>query len=115
MSVFGLAAALIQALGRRRTMPTAATAPGTASRVTRYANEAVLPFYVLHLPVMVAIGAMWSTGRWAPSPTYLVISFASLAVTLASTTSASGERPSCGCCSECGEALSGPAPSTTAR
>ena len=52
-------------------------------RATRYGNEAVLPFYLLHEPVIVA--AAWVIVRWhAPAlakyPPLVVISFA---VTLA--------------------------------
>jgi len=52
------------------------------ARVERYANEAILPFYILHQTVIVAIGfyvVQWSTSALLK---FLVISWASLAVTL---------------------------------
>ncbi|HZD70187.1 MAG TPA: acyltransferase [Actinomycetes bacterium] len=53
------------------------------SRAARYANQAVLPFYVLHEPVIV--GAAWIIVRWqAPIPAkYFVLVLVSLAGTLA--------------------------------
>jgi glucan biosynthesis protein C len=50
-------------------------------RAVRYANEAVLPFYVLHHPVVVAIGfyvVRWETSLWVK---YLITSSASLMAT----------------------------------
>jgi len=52
------------------------------ARVERYANEAILPFYILHQTVIVAIGfyvVQWNTSALLK---FLVISLASLAVTL---------------------------------
>lgn len=52
------------------------------ARVERYANEAVLPFYILHQTVIVAIGfyvVQWNTSTLTK---FLVISLASLVVTL---------------------------------
>ena len=53
------------------------------SRAGRYANEAVLPFYLLHEPVIV--GAAWIIVRWeAPIlAKYLVLVVVSFVVTLA--------------------------------
>jgi len=53
------------------------------SRAARYANEAVLPFYVLHEPVIV--GAAWIIVRWhAPIlAKYLALVLVSFAGTLA--------------------------------
>ena len=53
------------------------------SRAARYANEAVLPFYVLHEPVIV--GAAWVIVRWqAPIlAKYLALVIGSFAGTLA--------------------------------
>jgi peptidoglycan/LPS O-acetylase OafA/YrhL len=53
------------------------------SRAARYANEAVLPFYLLHEPVIVA--AAWFIVRWhAPVPgKYAALVIVSFAVTLA--------------------------------
>ena len=52
------------------------------SRAAGYANQAVLPFYVLHEPVIVA--AAWVLVRWhAPVPAkYLALVLMSLAATL---------------------------------
>ena len=59
-------------------------APGGSRlrRAARYGNEAVLPFYVLHEPVIVAIA--WLIVRWhAPSPAqYVALVVLSFAVTL---------------------------------
>jgi hypothetical protein len=52
-------------------------------RAVRYANEAVLPFYVLHHPVVVIIGfyvVRWEASVWVK---YSTISIVSLAVTFA--------------------------------
>jgi glucans biosynthesis protein C len=57
-------------------------APAALCRVMRYANEAVLPFYVLHLTPIVLIGVkvmQWKTGIL---PKYLTIALASLAATM---------------------------------
>jgi glucans biosynthesis protein C len=57
--------------------------PGPAwARAARYANQAVLPFYVLHEPVIVA--AAWVLVRWhAPVPAkYATLVLVSLAATL---------------------------------
>ena len=53
------------------------------SRATRYANKAVLPFYVLHEPVIV--GAAWVIVRWHTPilAKYLVLVIMSFAGTLA--------------------------------
>jgi peptidoglycan/LPS O-acetylase OafA/YrhL len=50
--------------------------------VARYANEAVLPFYVLHEPVIVA--AAWVIVRWEVpiEAKYLVLVMVSFAATL---------------------------------
>jgi len=59
-------------------------APGGSRlrRAARYGNEAVLPFYVLHEPVIVAVA--WLIVRWhAPSPAqYVALVVLSFAVTL---------------------------------
>src|SRR6266508_3544217 len=63
------------------------TSPGSSkprlSRAARYANEAVLPFYILHEPVIV--GAAWIIVRWeAPIlAKYLALVVVSFAGTLA--------------------------------
>jgi peptidoglycan/LPS O-acetylase OafA/YrhL len=53
------------------------------SRAARYANEAVLPFYLLHEPVIVA--AAWFIVRWHAPITgkYAALVIASFAATLA--------------------------------
>jgi hypothetical protein len=51
-------------------------------RAAHYANEAVLPFYVLHHPVVLAIGFLlvrWEASVWLK---YLAVSSASLTVTV---------------------------------
>ena len=60
----------------------AAPAGGRLRRAARYGNEAVLPFYVLHEPVIVA--AAWLIVRWhAPGPVqYLALVVVSFAATL---------------------------------
>jgi glucans biosynthesis protein C len=67
--------------------PVTSAPPGAASRpgwrrAARYANEAVLPFYLLHEPVIVA--AAWVVVRWhAPLPgKYAALVLVSFAVTL---------------------------------
>ncbi len=60
----------------------AGTIGGRLPRAARYANEAVLPFYLLHEPVIVA--AAWLIVRWhAPVPgKYAALVIVSFAVTL---------------------------------
>lgn len=43
------------------------------SRVLHYANEAVLPFYILHQTVIVVIGFFIADWRWAVLPKYLFL------------------------------------------
>ena len=65
VAIVGFAASIT---ARQRRLPGAAgSRPGTAPeprrrRATRYANEAVLPFYLLHEPVIVAVA--WVIVRW---------------------------------------------------
>ena len=73
---------------RRRSAPGtgiggAGVTGGRLPRATRYANEAVLPFYLLHEPVIVA--AAWLIIRWhAPIPAkYAALVIVSFAATLA--------------------------------
>ena len=80
LALFGLVSSLT-----RRAPEGSAGRGGRAGtgRVTRYANEAVLPFYVLHQTPIIVIGfyvVQWEAGVWTK---FLVISAASLAVTLA--------------------------------
>jgi hypothetical protein len=61
----------------------AATSAPRWRRVAHYSNEAVLPFYVLHEPVIVAVA--WVVVRW-PAPLlvkYLSVVAASFVLTLA--------------------------------
>ena len=72
--------------GSRRGAPADAAAPTPAplwrGRAQRYANEAVLPFYVLHQPVIVAIG-FFVLGWGLPAIVeYLLISVMALIGTL---------------------------------
>jgi len=55
---------------------------GVAGRIGAYANEAVLPFYVLHEPVIVAVACAVLPWRIGALAQILLISLASLAVTL---------------------------------
>lgn len=74
-ALFGFMSSRIR---RPRTHP----APAARGRVMRYANEAVLPFYVLHLTPISMIGVwvvQWKTGIL---PKYLTIALASLAATM---------------------------------
>lgn len=85
-AILGFAAALA---ARRRTRPAAAPVAGAAvpaarwRLAARYATEAVLPFYLLHEPVIVV--AAWFIVRWqAPVLTkYLLLLVVSFAATLA--------------------------------
>ena len=88
LAIFGLATTLVEAVAVRRAA-TAATAVagrapglGLGSRVAGYANEAVLPFYVLHQTAVVAIGFYVVRSQLAAPAQYLLISFASVAATL---------------------------------
>jgi glucans biosynthesis protein C len=82
LAIFGF---ITRLLGRppapsAATPPAAARAP--ANRLLRYANEAVLPFYILHQAPIVIIGfyvVQWRVGFLAK---YVTISVASLACTL---------------------------------
>jgi surface polysaccharide O-acyltransferase-like enzyme len=70
-----------------KAMATRASAGGSAGggilgRLGRYANEAVLPFYVLHETVIVAVAYVVLTWRIGAGPQYGLIVLASLAATL---------------------------------
>ncbi len=87
-SVDGLlwVAAILGLAGSRLARPRTPPAPGRARTVRRlggYLNEAVLPFYVLHETVVVAVAYGVLSWEVAPGVQYLVISLASLAATLA--------------------------------
>jgi glucan biosynthesis protein C len=73
--------AILGLAGSRRARPRTPTAP--ARRVGAYLNEAVLPFYVLHETVVVAVAYAVLSWPVAPGVQYLVISLAALAGTLA--------------------------------
>jgi hypothetical protein len=81
VAILGSAASV---MGRRRQIP---SKPGPArarrSRLARYANEAVLPFYLLHETVIVYVA--WVVVRWDAFVLvkYCTIVVVSLAVTLA--------------------------------
>lgn len=77
MAILGYASAIVSRRSRRPSE--GAPAHSGWAGVQRYANEATLPFYVLHLPVIV--GAAWFTVRWdAPIVgkyfTLVIVSFA---------------------------------------
>jgi glucans biosynthesis protein C len=85
VAILGFAGSLAARRGSRPAIPAAPRAgkPGSPwGRVARYANEAVLPFYVLHEPVIVAVA--WVLVRWhAPVPAkYATLVIVSLAATL---------------------------------
>jgi glucans biosynthesis protein C len=87
LAVFSLANFLVRPAFRWR-RPAATDGPGPLrpgrlDRVARYANQAVLPFYVLHQTPIVIIGfyvVQWNLNLFAK---YLIISLSSLTVTLA--------------------------------
>jgi glucan biosynthesis protein C len=85
-AILGLAATVAARLTTARPAGSPDGSPASASwwrRVAHYGNEAVLPFYVLHEPVIVAVA--WVVVRWlAPLPVkYLSVVAASLILTLA--------------------------------
>jgi len=73
--------AILGLAGSRLARPRPPTAPGR--RLGAYLNDAVLPFYVLHETVVVAIAYGVLSWQVAAGVQYLVISTASLAATLA--------------------------------
>jgi glucans biosynthesis protein C len=80
--------AILGLAGSRRARPARPTAPAmrraaATRRLGAYANEAVLPFYVLHETVVVAVAAAVLAWRLPAGAQYLVISVTSLAATLA--------------------------------
>jgi hypothetical protein len=82
VALFGLVSSL--SLRRRAPeFPVTPSRPAGSGQLSRYANEAVLPFYVLHHSPIIVIGfyvVQWEIGVWGK---FLVISAASLAATLA--------------------------------
>jgi glucans biosynthesis protein C len=79
----GTVAARLATTGAGGSLGGSATSAPRWRRVARYGNEAVLPFYVLHEPVIVAVA--WVVVRWsAPLPVkYLSVVAASFMLTLA--------------------------------
>jgi glucan biosynthesis protein C len=78
--------AILGLAGSRAARPRPSPAPAPARAVRRlgpYLNEAVLPFYVLHETVVVAVAYLLLAWEVAPGVQYLLISVASLAGTLA--------------------------------
>jgi fucose 4-O-acetylase-like acetyltransferase len=85
VAILGFAGSLVTRRRSRATSTTAQSAPARRTlgeRAARYANEAGLPFYVLHEPVIVA--AAWPIIRWkAPLlGKYLVLVVVSFATTV---------------------------------
>ena len=85
-AILGFAATAAARFSTARPAGSSAGSPVSAPRwrrVARYGNEAVLPFYVLHEPVIVAVA--WFVVRWpAPVPIkYLSVVAASFILTLA--------------------------------
>jgi hypothetical protein len=81
VAILGYASAIVNKHSRRS--PEGAPSHSRWSGVGRYANEAVLPFYVLHLPVIV--GAAWVIVRWHTPilAKYIALVIVSFAGTLA--------------------------------
>jgi glucans biosynthesis protein C len=85
-AILGLAGTVAARLATVRPAGSPTGSPATTPRwrrVAHYGNEAVLPFYVLHEPVIVAVA--WVVVRWpAPLPVkYLSVVAASFILTLA--------------------------------
>jgi glucan biosynthesis protein C len=76
--------AILGLAGSRPARPAGAPAPrgAAARRLGAYANEAVLPFYVLHETVVVAVAAAVLAWSLPAGAQYLLIAVASLAATL---------------------------------
>jgi len=55
----------------------------SSNRVLKYANEAVLPFYILHQTVIVVIGYFVKDWHWAVFPKYLFLAVTSFIVIMA--------------------------------
>jgi glucans biosynthesis protein C len=68
--------------GRRSASPAPAVAAGRARRLAAYANDAVLPFYVLHETVIVVVAYAVLTWPIGGALQYCLIALASLAATL---------------------------------
>ena len=80
IGIFGLVATLVQRPAKRGS---SVTRSALAGQLGRYANEAVLPFYVVHQAPIVIVGfyvVQWDVGIAAK---YLTISLVSFAITLA--------------------------------
>jgi len=77
--------AILGLAGSRPGRPAGSSAPrgAAARRLGAYANEAVLPFYVLHETVVVAVAAAVLAWSLPAGAQYLLIAVASLAATLA--------------------------------
>ena len=90
VAIFGLAASLVRSPKRETSLAARIGEPSTTAvagrnlvgRAICYANEAVLPFYVLHQTVMVIIGFYVLQWRMGVLCTYLTVSLGSLAATL---------------------------------
>lgn len=85
VSIMGFVGSLLGRRGRRSPVDAPSPSPKPRTRwrrASRHANEAVLPFYILHEPVIVA--AAWVIVRWdAPIlAKYLALVIVSSAITL---------------------------------
>lgn len=85
VSIMGFVGSLLGRRGRRSPVDAPSPSPKPRTRwrrASRHANEAVLPFYILHEPVIVA--AAWVIVRWdAPIlAKYLTLVIVSFAITL---------------------------------
>ena len=79
VAILGFARARI---GRPRPTPAPTAPSGRARRLATYANDAVLPFYVLHETVIVAVAYVVLSWPIGGGLQYCVIALASLAATL---------------------------------
>jgi glucans biosynthesis protein C len=62
--------------------PQESAVPAAQHRAMRYANQAILPFYVLHQTPIVVIGVYVAQWRVGSLPKYMIIGLASLAATM---------------------------------
>ncbi len=97
VAIPGYASAIVR--GRSRQSSGGAPSHSRWSRVGRCANEAALPFYVLHLPVIVEVGWFVLCRNAFIMVKYFAVAAISFAGTLASTSWWSAGTESLGCCS----------------
>jgi glucan biosynthesis protein C len=82
-AIMGFASSLSDARARSRASgPTPTSHTPLSGAVARYANQAVLPFYILHEPIIVAAAWVIIRWRWPILAKYVVLVIASFASTL---------------------------------